>query len=44
MATFAQQVFALRSFFGMPDQASTLPEAVMLMNEQMGLVSDGPTA
>ena len=40
MATFAQHVLGLRAFFGVPDQA-TLPEAIALMNEQMGLDSEG---
>lgn len=39
MATFAQLVSELRTFFGI--SGATLTEAVALMNQQMGLASEG---
>ena len=41
MSSLAQQVAALRAFFGTPADAQLLP-AVEAMNIAMGIIGDGP--
>ena len=41
MSSFAAQAGALRKLFGVPADAP-LPAAVAMMNEQMGIVGEGP--